>query len=84
MQPLIALDQLINTVIKINGDGWGMADESISARVFRCFLQGLISDRAYRAIDALFFWQEAHCYHAWVAESQRQQLPNHYRIAPQT
>ena len=79
MQTLIAVDQLINTLIKIKGDGCGKADETISARVFRCYLQGLISDRAYLAIDALFFWQEAHCYQSWVAERDRHQLPGHYR-----
>lgn len=78
-QPLIAIDQFFNTLIVIDGDGRGMADETISARVFRCFLQDLISDRAYRAIDAVFFWQEAHCYDSWVAERERRQLPDHYR-----
>ncbi len=81
MHPLIALDQLINTLIKLPGDGWGKADETISARLFRCHLQALISDRPYRTIDALFFWQAAHCYQSWVAERDRHQLPNHYRIA---
>lgn len=79
MQPIIAIDQLTNTVIKIEGDGWGWADETISARAFRCYLQGLISDKAYRFIDALFFWQAAHCYDSWVAERERKQLPGHYK-----
>ncbi len=76
---LLAIDQLINTLIYIQGDGWGMADESVSARAFRCHLQDLISDRAMTFIDALFFWQRAHCYNAWRAEIERSQLPNQYR-----
>jgi hypothetical protein len=79
IQFLIALDQLINTLFKIKGDGRGFADETISARLFRCYLQGLISDKPYRAIDALFFWEEAHCYNSWTAERERRQLPGHYK-----
>jgi hypothetical protein len=79
IQSLIAIDQFFNTLFKIKGDGRGMADETISARVFRCYLQGLISDRAYRFIDALFFWQAAHCYDSWTAERERRQLPGHYQ-----
>jgi hypothetical protein len=79
IQFLIAIDQFGNTLFKIKGDGRGMADETISARVFRCYLQGLISDRAYRFIDAIFFWQAAHCYNSWTAERERRQLPGHYK-----
>ncbi len=79
MQPLIALDQLINTLIRIQGDGRGMADETISARAFRAHLQGYLSDRAYRTIDALFFWQPHHCYQSWRSEIERRQMPSHYR-----
>ena len=78
-QFLISLDQTANTLIYVDGDGWGTADEAISARAFRCYLQGLIPDLYYKTIDALFFWQEAHCHGAWQAEIERSQLPNHYR-----
>lgn len=80
LAPLVALDQFINTLVYIDGDGWGMADETISARAFRCFLQGLISDRFYRAIDAVFFWQAFHCHASWRAEWERKQLPVHYSM----
>jgi len=79
IQPLLAIDQAINTLIYIEGDGWGMADETLSARAWRCHLQGLISDRAYLAIDALFFWQPNHCYQAWRSEWDRAQYPKHYQ-----
>jgi hypothetical protein len=78
-QFLISVDQTLNTCIKLAGE-WGMADECISARCFRLYLQGLLSERYYLAIDAVFFWQKAHCYLAWVAERERRQLPNQYYI----
>lgn len=77
-QTLIAIDQGINTLIYIPGDGWGWADETLSARLFRCHVQGLVSDRWYRAVDRLFFWQDGHCYQSWRSEWERRQLPGHY------
>lgn len=82
MQLLMAIDQTINCLIYIAGDdnnGWGMADELLSARAWRCYLQGLISDRLYRAIDMLFFWAPLHCYTAWRGEFERRQMPGTYR-----
>jgi hypothetical protein len=80
IQPLIAVDQFINTLIYIEGDGWGWSDETLCARLFRCYLQGLISSKWYLAIDFLFFWDTAHCYESWRSEIERNQLPNHYRF----
>ena len=78
-QPLIALDQFVGCCIWIAGDGWGMADETLSARLYRCHLQGLLSDRWYRAVDAMLFWDAEHCYKSWRSEIERRQLPGHYR-----
>jgi hypothetical protein len=78
-QFLIAIDQGINTLIYIPGDGFGMADEAISARVVRCYLQDLTPEWPINAIDALFFWEESHCMNSWRAEFARNQLPSHYR-----
>lgn len=78
-QLLIALDQVLSTMIYIPGDGFGMADECFSARALRCFLQDHIGDWLYRAIDALFFFDPNHCYESWKSEIERNQLPNHYR-----
>lgn len=75
-QFLIAVDQLANVPVYLPGDGFGMADETISARLFRCHLQGLIADRWYRAIDAVF--GKDHCYESWRSEIERRQLPGHY------
>ena len=35
MQTLIALDQTVNTLIWARGEGFGMADETLSARMWR-------------------------------------------------
>lgn len=86
VQFLLSIDQWANTCWHIRGDGWGQADEAISARALRCHIQGLISDRPMRAINLLFFWQrdssgqKNHCYRAWRAEIERRQLPDHYRL----
>lgn len=83
-QLLIALDQLLNCLVWISGDGRGYADETLSARLFRCHLQDTLSDKPYRAIDALFFWQPAHCHKSWRNEFERRQLPGHYRAGEDT
>lgn len=80
IQPLIAVDQFVNSVTYIYGDGFGMADETISARLFRCYVQGLISDRWYKAIDILFWFDPQHCYTSWRSEVERRQLPGIYSI----
>lgn len=80
-QLLIALDQAANTLIYVPADGWGYADETLSARLFRCHLQDRLPTWPYRAVDALFFWQPAHCFKSWRNEFERRQLPGHYRVA---
>jgi hypothetical protein len=78
MEFLIAVDQLINTLIYIKGDGWGYADETMSARCWRCYLQGHTSDLPYRTVDAIMFLQKDHCYQSWLSELDREQLPSYY------
>ena len=72
----IAFDQLINTVIYIKGDGWGYADETLSARAYR--LREL-SSLPYKLINGLFFWQDDHCKQAYYSEVFNKQLPTHYQ-----
>jgi len=79
LQMMIAFDQLVNTLIYIRGDGIGMADETISARLFRCHIQGHIGAFWFKVVDAIFFWQDNHCFHAWREEWDRGQYPSHYR-----
>lgn len=79
-QALIAIDQAINTLVFIRGDGWGRADETLSARLFRCHIQGHIGHRWYRAVDLLFWFDPGHCWDSWRAEFERRHLPDHYRL----
>ena len=74
-QFLIAIDQALNTVIKIGDDGYGYADEMLSARVWRLRKQSNL----YIWIDTLFFWDKNHCEECYAIEMERQQLPTEYR-----
>lgn len=80
-QLAIAIDQAFNCLVHIDGDGWGFADETLSARLWRCWLQGRCGPLPWQLVDALFFWQDRHCYRAWRSEIERAQLPGHYRSA---
>jgi len=70
-QVLIALDQLVNTILA------GHADETLSARAYR-----LSRDRGRhwprRVIDALFFWEPDHCEKSYRVELARKHLPFDY------
>ena len=73
-QFLIALDQLLNTVIGIKGDGFGYADETLSARAWRLRSQS----NFYRVINTIFFWQQNHCKEAYESEVNNRHLPSEY------
>lgn len=76
-QTIIALDQLVNTLIP---GGW--ADETISARAYRNSSNGHRGwYRAMRVIDGIFFWQPGHCKESHKAEQVRMHLPPAYRTA---
>lgn len=75
-QLLIAIDQVLNTVVWIKGDGFGMADETLSARAWRMRHQS----SAWRRIDTLFFWDPDHCFNSYQSEVLRRHLPREYRI----
>ena len=68
-QIAIAIDQLVNTLLG------GYADETLSARAHRT------QSPLERYIDAMFFWQVAHCFESYISEKRRQQLPPEYRDA---
>lgn len=74
-QPLIAMDQFINTLVYVNGDGWGYADETLSARAWRLREYSNI----YKIIDKIFFWQTAHCLISYESEVKKRQLPKEYQ-----
>lgn len=71
-QALIAIDQLVNTLL------FGKADETLSARAYR-----LARDRKIKwpasLINSLFFWQEDHCFEAYQSEVLRKHLPKQYQ-----
>jgi hypothetical protein len=83
LQPLIAFDQFANTLVWADGEGFGAADETLSARAWR------LRDRRpwrlfHKWLDQLFFWDryegvKAHCFLSWVSEFERHQLPEEYR-----
>lgn len=72
-QVLIAIDQLINTLL----GGW--SDETFSAR---CWREGKTSTRwnAMRiAVDTLLWFDKQHCFQSYLSEYERKQLPEEYR-----
>lgn len=85
-QVMIAVDQLVNTVVWATGEGFGHADETLSARAWR-----LRHRRAWRVFQCLLdriFWRDkdaegrrAHCYMSWIAERDRHHFPKSYRAA---
>lgn len=85
VQAFIAFDQLLNAVFgPVFSWTVGYADETLSARAYRC------RDKPWGrlflpVIDALFFWQEqefgiaSHCHRAYLKETERRNLPPEYR-----
>lgn len=74
-QVLIAVDQLINTLLA------GHADETLSSRAHR------MREKHHpywgwtaNAIDRLFFWQADHCQQSYESERRRAHLPPSVRI----
>lgn len=67
-QILVAVDQLFNTIFA------GFADETLSSRAHRLAIE---RGRKWpeKIINALFFWQDAHCKEAYESELNRSQLP---------
>lgn len=72
-QILIAIDQLFNALFS----GW--ADETISARAYRCSTKSKKWYYAMKFINGIFFWQNHHCRGAYAQEKDRWQLPAEYR-----
>lgn len=72
-QPLIAIDQFLNTLL----GGW--ADETVSARAFRLAGSKYRWYLVMRFINLMFFWQADHCLKSFVSEQERRHLPTAYR-----
>ncbi len=70
MNLLIAFDQLLNALLL------GSPDETLSSRAYRTEQSGKIFGRLFRPlIDTLFFFDEKHCYNAYLSEVNKRQLP---------
>lgn len=79
-QTFIAADQLVNAALgPIFSWTIGYADETLSARAWRCREKPW--GRVFRpVIDLLFFWQGPdHCKRAYDTEKARRNLPPEYR-----
>lgn len=72
IQILVGIDQLVNALLA----GW--ADETLSARAWRC-RDKPVGRIATLIINGIFFWQQNHCKKAYDSERLRQQLPSYYR-----
>lgn len=68
----ISISQLGNTVLA------GYPDESFSARCYRK-RDRKYWGKAYRVINAIFFWQHNHCYESYVSEKESKHLPDSYK-----
>ncbi len=70
----IAVDQLLNALLL------GAPDESLSSRAYRADRDGKAFGRFFRPlIDTIFFWQQRHCYQAYLAEVHRRQYSQNFR-----
>lgn len=74
-QFLIAIDQVVNTLVYLKSEGWGFCDETLSARAYRL----RADSNGYKVINALFFWQDNHCLEAYESEMNRKHLPKEYQ-----
>jgi len=75
-ESMISLDQFLNTRVSVADDGYGYADEMLSARAWRLREKS----RLYVWIDRLFFWDKDHCKECYEIELERKQLPPEYRV----
>ena len=73
LQVLIAIDQTINAIFN------GYADETLSCRAYRRQHKNKFWKYGRIVIDALFFWQEDHCYKAYQSEVERRHYPKEFR-----
>lgn len=88
-QFFIAMDQTVNTLVWAEDEGFGMADETLSARMWRLgALEGRRSwAKAMKIADAIFFWDKSinldgvvtgHCEMSFASELERKHFPDRY------
>lgn len=77
-QLAIAIDQLGNVLVSCAFGEKAWADETLSAHAWRWQEEGA-REWPRRVIDAMLFWQDAHCRKAYENEKSRTQLPENER-----
>jgi hypothetical protein len=81
IQFLIAVDQTLNTLTWAKFEGFGFADETLSARMWR--LQNAPNwNKARKLVDFVFehlFYDFNHCERSFYDEYFKHQLPEDYR-----
>ena len=84
VQVMLAVDQLLNTLIPPLDGTVGHADETLSARSYRAHRDRKFFGRlTMPLIDLLFVWQgPRHCYRAYLKEYDRANYPDEYRTRP--
>lgn len=70
---LVGLDQLGTAIVG------GYPDETLSSYAHRLYMQGKPMGWTRYVINWLFFWQDDHCYEAYLWERVRAQLPPELR-----
>lgn len=82
IQFLIAVDQVLNTLTWAKYEGFGFADETLSARMWR-LKASKNWHRARVVVDWVFehvFGQKNHCWYSFLEEYSKHQLPEDYRV----
>jgi hypothetical protein len=77
LQNLIAVDQLLNTLLG------GYADETLSSRSYRAERDGKLFGKITRPIiDMVFniFGDKQHCYNSYISERDNYHLPPEFRL----
>ena len=79
IQTIIAIDQLVNTLVYSSDDGcFGYADETLSARCWRLRNSSKLWGVARKIVDTIFFFDKNHCFESYKSEILHRQLPNEY------
>ena len=64
----IAIDQLLNAL------AGGMPDETLSSVCYRRRHQHKFFWFCHELINLIFFWQDEHCYNAYLSEVERKHI----------
>jgi len=82
-QFVLALDQTLSTLVPpYKGAHRGWADETLSARAWRCSSRSRAWGVTRSVIDWIFLAllnQQAHCFESWVSERLRLHMPPELR-----